>query len=84
MKTAMTELQRLIKSLEKKAEKSKNEFLAFKAARDKACNSFICNNEASTEKTERYEVCRNMTEYLFTRSGPDDSKKSIEQQSSSG
>ncbi|CAB4027768.1 Hypothetical predicted protein [Paramuricea clavata] len=41
MKTAMTELQRLIKSLEKKAEKSRNEFLAFKAAREKACNSFF-------------------------------------------
>ncbi len=39
MKTVMTELLHLIKSLEKKAEKSKNEFLAFKAARDKACNS---------------------------------------------
>lgn len=41
IKSAMTELQQQIGSLEKKSEKSKNEFLAFKAARDKACNSFF-------------------------------------------
>lgn len=41
MKSVMTELQNLIKSLEKKAKKSNNEFLSFKVAREKACYSFF-------------------------------------------
>lgn len=40
-KSEMTELQSLIKELEKKSSKSKDEFLNFKAAREKASNSFF-------------------------------------------
>lgn len=37
----MAELQGLIKDLEKREQKSKNDILSFKAAREKASNSFF-------------------------------------------
>ena len=40
-KSEMTELTELIKSLEKRADKSRNDLLGFKAAREKAANSFF-------------------------------------------
>ena len=41
IKAEIAELQGLIKDLEKRSEKSKNEFLNFKAAKEKASNSFF-------------------------------------------
>ena len=56
IKAEIAEIQGLMKDLEKRSEKSKSEFLNFKAARKKGSNSFFCNYETMTEEEQSNEI----------------------------
>ena len=51
------DLKEVVKELEKKQEKAKSEFDVFKAARERAANSLLQCDAASTEETELHQIC---------------------------
>ena len=52
------DLKKVVTELEKKQEKAKSEFDVFKTARERAANSLLQCDAASTEETELHQMCR--------------------------
>ena len=59
VKSEIAELQTLIKDLEKRSEKAKSEFMNFKAAREKASNSFFAIMRPRLRKSNRIKYAGN-------------------------
>ena len=66
-KNEITELQKLIKDLQKKEAKASEELQSFKLAKERSVNSFFCGYASPTEAAKRRPLCRQ----VFVRQGLD-------------